>query len=104
MSSYALKSCAFKDWKVIAINDPNANLYYKLGQKPSEVLVMDYFSLDYWYPMHHPRKFVIAYEDGVGKAVNVKALSFITSATGSADRFMYIIKHLSRNYSGAVTW
>ena len=103
-SSYALKSCAINDWKLPLIDDPNANLSYKLGQKPSEVLIMDFFYLDYWSSMHHPRKFVIAYEDGMGKAVNVKAVSFITASSGSADRFMNIIKCLSRNYNGAVTW
>lgn len=105
LTSYALKPCARKDWNSSA-TDPTANISYRLGQKPEEVLIMDYHYYDYndTVPKLHPRKLVLTYEDGVAKATPVKALSLIASNPGSADRFMEMIRKLSRNYTGVVNW
>ena len=103
-ASYALKTCALKDWNSSLYS--NTNYLYRLGQEAQEVLILDYYYYDFNEAVVklHPRKLVLAYEDGVVQAVPVKALSLITDASGSADRFMQMVKKLSRNYAGTVTW
>jgi hypothetical protein len=105
VTSYTLKVCAVEDWNSNAL-DPNANLRYRLGQKPGEPLLLDYYYYDYFQEAVtlHPRKMILVYEDGAGCSVSVRALNLISSASGSADRFMHIIDKLSRNYSGPITW
>lgn len=104
LASYALKPCARKDWAYSS--DATASLSYKLGQKPEEVLIMDNHYYDFYAtsPALHPGKLILVYEDGVAKAVRVKALSLVASNVGSADRFMEMVRVLSRNYSGVVNW
>lgn len=100
LSSYALKPCSWQNWIDVSCNDADANLLYRLGHEPGETLLMDNMKMK----MFHTGKYVVLYEDGAGKAVNVKSLDMVTTAGGAADRFMQIMYKLSRNYPGAVTW
>jgi hypothetical protein len=103
-NSYALKGFSLANLALgaAAINDASLNLSYRLGQNPSETLLLDFFTKS--RPPNPRHKFVMAYEDGAVNAVLIKDWASITTATGNLDAFMDIIRKMSRDYPGPKSW